>query len=346
MSDYEGPVFDEGGSFLGDWDGGAAVNQPSIPAYGDGGAGYVGEWPKLGAPSADYGWIGCVLALLTLGISLFVMLIVNGFRAARVGDWGKAMLFWSIPGAIAIALLLQAASDHVAEQAAQREFDLVDQEVRSITANPAAYFSFTRVRGPVDMPGCGSYCDHLSFGEYRLTSKTQWVGPALNSPDWVCREPSDKGRLGPGETLTLYCVEQERLGFWTPVQPCVILNQPWEEFQHTMCIDPFEGYVSGYLADHFEFDAWIAEDDCDGVCPGRLKSYATIRYTGVDEPLDGRFYIEGNDLMTVYGGGFRLSPGEEQYFDMNYDLSGYGRVCADVSVKGYLTETVCVQLPP
>ena len=44
MSDYEGPVFDETGNLLGDWDGAAAaVNEPGIPAYGDGGAGYVGE---------------------------------------------------------------------------------------------------------------------------------------------------------------------------------------------------------------------------------------------------------------------------------------------------------------
>lgn len=231
----------------------------------------------------------------------------------------------------------------------RQEGELARAEMQLVIVNPEEYFSLERVRGPVDMPGCGSGCNHLSFGEYRLTNRTDWIGPALNSQDWLCREPSDKGRIAPGETLTIYCVEQDRgIGrdSWTTVRSCITLGQPWEEFQYTMCTDPIEFASREPLSSLFEFDVWIAEDDCGGVCPGRMKSYARIKHTGTGEELTGRFYAPGNSFLQAFGVNFELAPGEEKHLDMNFDLSGYGELCADISAKGYEEDTVCVELPP
>ena len=284
-----------------------------------------------------------------------------GGRIPVVDSFGN-LVGWFIPaggigclgmlGVLVLYLILQIATAPTAEDRREieedrREGELAAQEMQRIMLKPENYFTFTRIQGPVDMPGCGSYCDDLSFGEYRLTSKTQWVGPALNSPDWVCREPSDKGRLEPGETLTIYCVEQEFREFWTPTHPCVMLGQPLDELQYTMCIDPFENYVPGYIADHFEFDVWITQgDECGGMCPDRRRLHLRMRYTGADYVLYGKYSVKYDNPRFALEDGFQLAPGEEKELDRIYDLTGDRQICADISVRGYLTETVCDQLPP
>ena len=116
MSGYEGHVFDGSGNYLGEWgDVDAPINLPSIPAYGDHGAGYIGEWPSkpighaAGGVVSSIGVIAVILTLIfivayaiaiSLCILVLVTLTVRGLKAIRHKEWRSAFLYLIAPASV------------------------------------------------------------------------------------------------------------------------------------------------------------------------------------------------------------------------------------------------------
>lgn len=208
---------------------------------------YVGRFTPSGKGTADsIIMFFAVIILWTIGflVYLFIKLVVEGFRAAAEGNWGKAVLNWAIPVLLLVGPVFVSTVEARTKQVAQENREA---EIQWATQNPLQAIEFIRVRGSVpgtelpdcSTPGCGTggyYDDPFTFGEYRLTNNLQLNVVYVFSPygldekcvwDFAHRVVK---RVSPGEAITFYCIETAS---WDFTSECIearsVLDWPPEQ---------------------------------------------------------------------------------------------------------------------
>lgn len=195
---------------------------------------YVGKFTPAGSGFGDtILMLIAMLILWTIGFSiyLFFKLIIEGFKAAARMEWGKAALYWAIPGLITAVFVAMMASGMATAVAQERRQVREAQEAREFVdlARRGQLVHVERIRSAsTEESGCsGTQCSFV-FGKYEFTNTTGDLVLLIEASWASCRE-FDKSsrepgtRLGPGESISAFCAEGNFPSHWSPPDVLVSL---------------------------------------------------------------------------------------------------------------------------
>lgn len=189
---------------------------------------YVGKFTPAGSGFGDAIFMMIAMIILwTIGflIYLFIKLIVNGFKAAKEEDWGRAIGYWVVPGLLifffAVSLIGGAANAAAEERQQQQQQQAKESEVQWALQNKDEAVTLTKIRGGMSwIENCNSLCKDNVFGEYKFTNNLQLNTLFVTTPHRIDNGPTCKWRwayrleakVKPGQSITFYCVERDWRG--------------------------------------------------------------------------------------------------------------------------------------
>ncbi|HLE49947.1 MAG TPA: hypothetical protein VI791_02305 [Patescibacteria group bacterium] len=185
------------------------------------------EWGSfVGTFTPAGGGFGClfgiaILILLAAGFVVYMLIkmVVMGFVALSKGKWGEAVMYWLVPGLLALVFTLQIIGSVAITVAQQRRAEESDRayetEYRWALDHPSMILSFTRVK---DGPSCNELGCRQTEGEYRVTNNLSLIGLELSSDQCSPGGMYGLGTLKPKETQVVYCVEWR---YGDNVVPCI-----------------------------------------------------------------------------------------------------------------------------